>query len=211
MAVFICLTVGEAGAGNIWIDGMGTSSTSGTWDSGIRSDTETSIYPPYVKRWEKYEWRGEGKNVVPAYNFALIYDGYVYFGEGNHKPDYESWAEPGYVWAWDVATGVTKTGYPLGPLDSGIMSAGGGIVIAQDKLYALTNHYVWAWDIGVEDPQVINGYPVYITETADGHAWTDNGLIFYNNKIFFATTTADVVNAYVYALDAASGGEAWKK
>jgi hypothetical protein len=72
--IFICWE-STLRSGEIWIDGRGTSSTSGTWNSGIRSDTETAIYPPYVKRWEKYEWRGSGENVVPSRNFAIIYNG----------------------------------------------------------------------------------------------------------------------------------------
>src|SRR6056297_806934 len=86
--VFVLLVSSQnISAGDPWIDTHGTSSTAGTWNTGIRSDTNTTIYPPYVKRWEKYEWRGDDVNVVPAYNYTLIYDGYVYFGEGKHDQD----------------------------------------------------------------------------------------------------------------------------
>jgi len=186
--LIIIITIQVYG-GDIWIDGRGTSSTSGTWDSGIRSDTETDIYPPYVKRWEKYEWRGEGVNVVPASNFAMIYNGNVYFGEGNsvQSANYITWDEPGYVWAWDIANGVTKTGYPLGPLDSGIISGGGGVVIGENKLYALTIHKLWGWDISGAVAVTITGFPVEITETAGltGYVRPENGLIYYRNKIYF--------------------------
>ena len=53
-------------------------------------------------------------------NSASIYNGYVYFGQGSMENGHLS--DPGYVWAWDIATGVTRTGYPLGPTDSGINS-----------------------------------------------------------------------------------------
>ena len=93
--VLIILISGIIYGGNIWIDYYGTSSTSGQWDSGIRSDTTTSITPPYVVRWEKYEWAGAGVNVVPDPNQTLIYDGYVYFGQGNGATWH--WNEPGWV------------------------------------------------------------------------------------------------------------------
>ncbi|HDQ25844.1 MAG TPA: hypothetical protein ENN43_03745, partial [bacterium] len=219
MAVlFICLNAELLNAGNIWIDGRGTSSTSGTWDSGIRSDTETSIYPPYVKRWEKYEWRGEGGNVVPASgNYPLIYNGYVYFGEGNNSnTEPEKWYEPGYVWAWDIATGVTKTGYPLGPLDSGIISGGGGVVIGNDKLYALTLQKLWGWDISGEEPQLLTGFPVDVTETAGtDRTYLMNGLVYWGNKIYFCSQWKEGnttnVKSYIYVKNGITGEEEWRR
>ena len=208
----------QINAGDIWIDAHGTSSVSGTWNSGIRSDTETTIYPPYVKRWEKYEWRDTGKNVVPASNFAIIYNGYVYFGEGNNSNmDINKWEEPGWVWAWDIATGVTKTGYPLGPLDSGIISVGGGIVIGNNKLYALTQHKLWGWDISGPVPVTLTGFPVDITETTGTNkTYLPNGLIYYKEKIYFCSqwlggSNTENVRSYIYAKDGNTGDEKWRR
>ena len=213
----------QINAGDIWIDARGTSSTSGTWNSGIRSDTETNIYPPYVVRWVKGAWRGEGINVVPPHNFAFIYNGYVYFGEGNGR-DADlgiSLEEPGWVWAWDIASGVTKTGYPLGPLDSGIVSVGGGIVIGENKLYALTTHKLWGWDISGPMPVTLTGFPVEITETvglpAGYERWvrTENGLIYYRGKIYFVIGDhrGDTLDnrSYILVKDGNTGEEVWRR
>ena len=210
--LYVLNTPAQINAGDIWVDYHGTSSTSGTWNSGIRSDTETTIYPPYVKRWEKYEWAGSGVNVVPSLNSVLIYNRYVFFGQGKQKPSiYEE--EPGYVWAWDIATGVTKTGYPLGPLDSGIISVGGGIVIGNDKLYALTLHKLWGWNISGPVPVTLTGFPVDITETVGGAygVYPDSGLIYYKNKIYFTTTAKLPDMAYLYVKNANNGTEVWRK
>ena len=203
----------QINAGDIWVDYHGTSSTSGTWNSGIRSDTETTIYPPYVKRWEKYEWAGSGVNVVPPGNSVLIYNGYVYFGQGTSSASPYGNGDPGYVWAWDIATGVTKTGYPLGPLDDGIISIGGGLVIANDKLYALTLHKLWGWNISGPVPVTLTGFPVDITETVGGAygVYPDSGLIYYKNKIYFTTTAKLPDMAYLYVKNANNGTEVWRK
>lgn len=217
--IIICGVRSTIRSGDIWIDAHGTSSTSGTWNSGIRSDTEGDIYPPYVVRWEKGGWAGAGVNCVPVYNFAIIYNGYVYFGQGNHsRTDMSKWEEPGYVWAWDIATGVTKTGYPIGPLDSGIISVGGGIVIGRDKLYALTQHKLWGWDISGAVPVTITGFPVEITETAGSsitHLHT--GLIYYREKLYFCsqwlpgTGNTENVRSYIYVKDGNTGAEVWRR
>ena len=198
--------------GNIWIDCYGTSSTSGQWDSGIRSDTTTSITPPYVVRWEKYEWAGAGVNVVPFGNHTLIYDGYVYFGQGNGATWHLN--EPGWVWAWDIETGVTKTGYPIGPLDGGI-DAMAGIAIGEGKLYALTVHKLYGWYL--DTLQQIPGYPVSITETTDGGenvVFPHHGPIYWKNKVYFTTTlNYGYPNApfYLYVKDGSNGTEVFRR
>jgi len=65
-------------SGDIWIDGYGTSTTSGMWNSGIRSDRETNIKPPFVVNWMKQGWRGEGVNVISPGSWSIVYNGYVY-------------------------------------------------------------------------------------------------------------------------------------
>jgi len=211
--VLCAVFTGRGYAGAPWVDAHGTSSTAGAWNSGIRSDTQTEIYPPYVMRWEKYEWREPGVNVVPFFNsFVLSYNNIIFFGESNqasHPLNYD----PGYVWAWDAATGVTKTGYPLGPLDSGVISFGGGLVIAEEKLYALSQNKVYGWDISGPVPEMILGFPVDITETADEYVFLENGLIYWNNKLYFASTrySSAEEKGYLYVISADSGEELWRK
>ncbi len=211
MGLFLFMNVK---AGNIWIDNYGTSSTAGTWNSGIRSDTLTTIYPPYVKRWEKYEWSTPSANVVPSLNFALIYNGYVYFGQGNQGTGKVYWDDPGYVWAWDIQTGVTKTGYPLGPTDSGIISMG-GLVIGNNDVYAITQHMVYGWDINTLN--LISGFPIDITETAGQteQVVPEDGIIYWQNKLYFVIgdlrgNTADM-RSYLFVKDANNGSELWRK
>lgn len=202
-------------AGDPWADFFGTSSTAGTWNSGIRSDTTTTIQPPLVKRWEKYEWAGSGVNVVPDLNEAVIYNGFVYFGQGNMDTSSSGvYNDPGFIWAWDIATGVTKTGFPIGPLDSGVISF--SMAIANNKLYALTAHQLYGWDIS-GTPALISGFPVSITETTDGGTNTTipmYGVIFWNDKLYFCTERQFAypsVPLYLYAKDANNGSEIFRK
>ncbi len=212
MGLFLFMNVK---AGNIWIDNYGTSSTAGTWNSGIRSDTTTTIQPPYVKRWENYAWSvTPGANVVPYTNFALIYNGYVYFGQGNADTGGVYWDNPGYVWAWDIQTGVTKTGYPLGPIDSGIISIG-GLVIGNNNVYAITQHRVYGWDLNTLN--LISGFPIDITETAGQTLWVrpEDGITYWQNKLYFVIgdlrgNTADM-RSYLFVKDANNGSELWRK
>ena len=215
VVMVIMIIYGERGyikGGNIWIDFYGTSSTSGTWNSGIRSDRETGIYPPYVIRWEKYEWRGDNINVVPPSNEVIIYNGYVYYGEGHYDDNTNDVYGEGYVWCWDIKTGVTRTGYPLGPLDSSIVADGGGLTIGENKLYAITQHKIYGWRIDTDPPEIINGFPVEITETAGAIYMTEYGIIYYRGKIYFGTVSPDANHkGYLYAKDGNTGVEIWRK
>jgi len=180
-AVIFVVSANNIYAGDPWADFFGTSSTAGTWNSGTRTGVNKSIEPPFVIRWERFAWAGSEINVVGHFNTALVYDGYVYLGQG----DSSNLNDPGYIWAWDVATGVTKTGYPIGPLDSGVDSF--GMAIANDRLYALTHHNLYGWDISTTPPTIISGFPVSITETTDGgtNVVYPGGVICWNDKLFF--------------------------
>jgi len=215
----IILLSGLLYGGNIWIDSFGTSSTTGTWDCGIRSDTTTTIYPPYVIRWERYEWAGYGVNVITSLgNLPIIYNGYVYLGQG----DGNNRNTPGYVWAWDIATGVTKTGYPLGPLDSSIYLHG-GVTIANDKLYTATQHKVYGWDISVTPPVLLTGFPIDITESAGPYELNPEiDLLYWDEKIYFHvgciygsecgnTAVAQARIGILYCKNVNNGSEIWRK
>ena len=209
-ALFISIiSIQNLSAGDPWIDNYGTSSTAGSWNTGIRSDTTSSLYPPYVKRWEKYEWRGAGINVVPGLNFSYYYNGYVYFGEGNGE-DSTTWEDPGYVWAWDAATGVTKTGYPLGPLDSSIVSLG-GLTIKENKLYATTIHQVYGWDISGATPVTLTGFPIDVTETTAANCMLEAGVTYWQDRLYFVSYGFTSTIAYLYVKDANNGDELWRK
>jgi len=208
----------QINAGDIWIDGYGTSTTSGMWNSGIRSDRETNIKPPFVVNWMKQGWRGEGVNVVTVGDWCIVYNGYVYLGEGNCiLNDLSKWEEPGWVWAWDIATGVTKTGYPLGPLDSGVIGIiGSNIVIGDNRLYALTVHKLWGWDISGPVPVTLPGFPVEITETVGNDinkfVFTDCGITYYRGKIYFTTISwSSLKPLYLYCKSGIDGTEVWRR
>ncbi len=211
--IFVSLNI-TIYAGDPWADYYGTSSTAGTWDSGIRSDTTTTIQPPYVKRWERYAWSvTPGANVVPFTNSTLIYNGYVYFGQGDSDTGLLHWNDPGYIWAWDIQTGVTKTGFPLGPTNGGIISL--GLAIANNKIYALSANEVYGWDLNTLN--LISGFPINITETTDGGTnvvLPETGIIYYNNKLYFCTSQNMMYpNApyYLYVKDANNGTEVFRK
>ena len=213
--IFLIITI-QIYSGDIWIDMYGTSSTSGTWNSGIRSDRETNIRPPFVVNWMKQGWRGEGVNVISPMNWSIVYNGYVYLGEGNcNMKDPSKWEEPGWVWAWDIATGVTKTGYPIGPLDGGIMAMA-GIAIGEGKLYALTVHKLWGWDISGPVPVTLTGFPVEITETVGNDitefVFTDCGITYYRGKLYFPTISwSSLQNLYLYCKSGIDGSEVWRR
>lgn len=199
-------------AGDPWADFYGTSTTAGTWNSGVRSDTITTIYPPFVKKWERREWGGSDVNVINHLNSASIDNGYVYLGQGDAS-SITTFNNPGWLWAWDIQTGVTKTGYPLGPTDGGILSM--GLAVTDDNVYAISANSIWGWN--KDTGTIISGFPVNITETSDGGnnvVFPHGGIIYNNNKLYFTTTInfgfSDAPR-YLYVKDANNGTEIFRK
>jgi len=202
--LFLSIVYSYIFAGDPWADYYGTSSTAGTWDSGIRVDPNTSIYPPYVVRWERYAWGGTNIPVIASLNTAQIYDGYIFLGQGKSlQPN-----DAGYIWAWDIATGVTKTGYPLGPLDGGVASY--GLTINNNKLYAASMHEVYGWDLTTNN--MLAGFPINVTETVGNVVNLYGGIIFSDDRLYFCTSeNGYVAKYYLYVKNALDGSEVWRK
>lgn len=186
---------------DVWADFFGTSSTSGTWDTGTRYNPNTTMKPPLVLLWQSYDWRGNTINVNPTWNGASIVNGVVYYGEGS-----QIGIPPGYLWAWDSATGITKTGFPLQTLN-GIGDTpcilGEYIGAGTLPIEGTGNNYLW----DSLSLNIISGFPVTVAANTE----IEGSPIIQNNRIYFCNgDTVGTNNYYLYCYDTTTGNLIYK-
>jgi outer membrane protein assembly factor BamB len=157
--------------------------------------------PPLVLLWQSYNWRGSTVNLNQAWNGASIVNGTIYYGEGSRDG-----MALGYLWAWDSATGVTKTGFPLQTLN-GIGDTpcitGGYISIATSPGYTTGNAY--AWDS--LSLNIISGFPVSVA----AGTLIEGSPIIKNNRMYFCNGDINGTQSYyLYCYDTTNGNLIYK-
>jgi len=155
--------------------------------------------PPLVLLWKKQNW-GSGEVTMEGWNGACIVNGIIYFDQGDSS--YSS--QPGYVWAWDSATGVTKSGYPLSTSYSA-----DGIPCIKDNYIGIatlaphisgTAGMLYVWDFS--SLTLISGYPISVDSQTDITASS----IIKNNRVYISNSDLyGIQNYYFYCYNVGDG------